>query len=67
MITERTDSATIRPFRIAIPDADLTDLRERLAGARWPAQLPGDGWRRGVGTWPTTGATASTGGRRRRG
>ncbi|MGK5521477.1 epoxide hydrolase family protein [Micromonospora sp. URMC 107] len=36
------------PFRIDIPQADLDDLRDRLARARWPRQLPGDGWSRGV-------------------
>ncbi|GAB6930582.1 hypothetical protein JCM10914A_45650 [Paenibacillus sp. JCM 10914] len=35
----------IRPFRIAIPEEDLEDLRERLLRTRWPAQLPGGGWR----------------------
>jgi len=40
--------AAIRPFRIEILDADLDDLRERLARTRWPDQLPGDGWSRGV-------------------
>jgi epoxide hydrolase len=40
--------AEIRPFRIDIPDRDLEDLRERLAGTRWPDELPGGGWRRGV-------------------
>lgn len=39
---------TIEPFRIDIPQADLDDLRERLARTRWPRQLPGDGWARGV-------------------
>jgi pimeloyl-ACP methyl ester carboxylesterase len=38
----------IRPFRIDIPQADLDDLRERLARTRWTAQLPGDPWTRGV-------------------
>jgi pimeloyl-ACP methyl ester carboxylesterase len=38
----------LRPFRIAIPDADLQDLHERLARARWPHGLPGVGWERGV-------------------
>ncbi|MCO5997450.1 epoxide hydrolase family protein [Actinoallomurus rhizosphaericola] len=38
----------IRPFRIEVPQADLDDLRERLARTRWPAQLPGEGWSRGV-------------------
>jgi pimeloyl-ACP methyl ester carboxylesterase len=41
-------SATIRPFRIAIPRADLDALRERLARTRWPDELPGVGWSRGV-------------------
>ncbi|WP_090798638.1 epoxide hydrolase family protein [Asanoa ishikariensis] len=36
------------PFRIEIPQADLDDLRDRLVRARWPRQLPGDGWSRGV-------------------
>lgn len=38
----------MRPFRIAIPQADLDDLRRRLAATRWPAGLPADGWDRGV-------------------
>jgi epoxide hydrolase len=38
----------IRSFRIEIPQADLDDLGARLAAARLPRQLPGEGWRRGV-------------------
>ncbi len=38
----------IRPFRIDIPQADLDDLRERLARTRWPDELPGVGWAHGV-------------------
>ncbi|MFC4066216.1 epoxide hydrolase family protein [Actinoplanes subglobosus] len=38
----------MRPFRIDIPQSQLDDLRTRLAGARWPAELPGVGWSRGV-------------------
>ncbi|MEE4542466.1 epoxide hydrolase family protein [Streptomyces sp. V4-01] len=38
----------MRPFRISIPDEDLEDLRRRLAGARWPSEVPGAGWTRGV-------------------
>ncbi|GAA3125400.1 epoxide hydrolase family protein [Streptosporangium carneum] len=38
----------IRPFRIDIPQADLDDLRDRLARVRWPRPLPGEGWSRGV-------------------
>jgi pimeloyl-ACP methyl ester carboxylesterase len=39
---------SIRPFTIAIPQADLDDLRDRLARTRWPDELPGVGWSRGV-------------------
>ena len=38
----------VQPFRIEIPDADLGQLRDRLASARWPGDLPGTGWERGV-------------------
>src|SRR5260370_8971377 len=38
----------IRPFRIEIPQADLDDLRDRLARTRWPDQLPGVGWDYGI-------------------
>jgi pimeloyl-ACP methyl ester carboxylesterase len=41
-------SDQIRPFRIEIPQADLDYLHDRLAGARWPGELPGVGWTRGV-------------------
>jgi pimeloyl-ACP methyl ester carboxylesterase len=37
-----------RPFRIDVPQADLDDLRDRLARTRWPDELPDVGWRRGV-------------------
>jgi pimeloyl-ACP methyl ester carboxylesterase len=39
---------SIQPFNIAIAQADLDDLRDRLARTRWPNQLPGVGWSRGV-------------------
>ncbi|MEV6268236.1 epoxide hydrolase family protein [Kribbella sp. NPDC051936] len=38
----------ISEFRIAVPEADVADLRERLARIRWPRQLPSSGWERGV-------------------
>jgi pimeloyl-ACP methyl ester carboxylesterase len=38
----------IRPFRIDVPEADLDDLRDRLARTRWPDELGGVGWSRGV-------------------
>src|SRR5262249_58136263 len=46
--TASTSDSEIRPFRIGIPQADLDDLRGRLARTRWPAELPGSGWEAGV-------------------
>lgn len=40
--------AGIRPFRIDVPQADLDDLMERVARTRWPVEIPGVGWDRGV-------------------
>ena len=34
----------INPFRIDVPQADLDDLRDRLARTRWPNELAGAGW-----------------------
>jgi microsomal epoxide hydrolase len=36
------------PFRIAVPEAVLTDLRERLARTRLPDEMPGSGWTYGA-------------------
>ena len=40
--------AEIRPFRVEVSDEALDDLRSRLAGTRWPGEVPGAGWSRGV-------------------
>ena len=40
--------AEIQPFRVDVPQADLDDLADRLARTRWPDELPGTGWSRGV-------------------
>jgi epoxide hydrolase len=45
--TDPSDT-TIRPFRIDVPQADLDDLRDRLHRTRWPDELPGVAWTRGV-------------------
>ena len=37
----------ITPFRIAVPDSVLDDLRERLVRTRWPDQIPGTTWEYG--------------------
>jgi pimeloyl-ACP methyl ester carboxylesterase len=39
---------TIFPFQIDIPQAQLDDLKERLANTRWSDESPGEGWSRGV-------------------
>ncbi|WP_431882992.1 epoxide hydrolase family protein [Micromonospora gifhornensis] len=36
------------PYRIEIPQEALDDLDRRLAATRWPAEMPGVGWERGV-------------------
>jgi pimeloyl-ACP methyl ester carboxylesterase len=35
-------------FRLDVPAAALDDLQHRLAQTRWPDELPGQGWSRGV-------------------
>jgi epoxide hydrolase len=45
--TDRTD-ASIRPFQVEVPQADLDDLHDRLGRTRWSDDLPGVGWSRGV-------------------
>ncbi|QBD75008.1 epoxide hydrolase [Ktedonosporobacter rubrisoli] len=39
---------TIQPFKIAIPQPTLDDLRERLARTRWPDEVEGAGWSYGT-------------------
>ncbi len=41
-------SDSVRPFRIAIPDAVLTDLRQRLHATRWPDAELVDDWSQGA-------------------
>jgi pimeloyl-ACP methyl ester carboxylesterase len=38
----------LEPFTIETPQSELDDLSERLADTRWPSELPGVGWSRGV-------------------
>lgn len=37
-----------RPFRVALPEPVLADLRERLERTRWPDEIPGSGWSYGM-------------------
>jgi len=41
-------SATPEPFRLAVDDAALADLRERLGHTRFPDQAPGEPWAYGT-------------------
>lgn len=41
-------SLTIRPFVVHVPDADLDDLRERLARTRFAPAAPEDSWEYGT-------------------
>jgi pimeloyl-ACP methyl ester carboxylesterase len=45
---ESAGGAAIRPFRIETPQADLDDLRARVAGTRWPEKEPVDDQSQGV-------------------
>ena len=47
-MSDKANSSEIRPFRIEIPQADLDDLTDRLSRTRWPGEIPGVGWDRGV-------------------
>lgn len=38
----------LTPFRIEIPEAELVDLRERLARTRWPEPEPVADWSQGI-------------------
>jgi pimeloyl-ACP methyl ester carboxylesterase len=45
-----TESMGVFPFRIAVAQAAVDDLKERIARTRWPDESPGAGWTRGVPT-----------------
>jgi epoxide hydrolase len=43
-----SSEAALRPFRLRVPQAEIDDLRARLAAVRWPDEIPGMGWAQGV-------------------
>jgi pimeloyl-ACP methyl ester carboxylesterase len=47
-VLAQAGSATIRPFKMHVPDRVLIDLRHRLAETKWPDQLPGTTWEYGA-------------------
>jgi microsomal epoxide hydrolase len=38
----------IRPFRVAVTDDEIADLKHRLSRTRWPDQIPDSGWEYGT-------------------
>ena len=40
--------SAVRPFRFEIPEAAITDLRRRLADARWPERETSGDWNQGA-------------------
>jgi hypothetical protein len=34
----------VQPFKVAVDDWVMEDLRRRLAGTRWPDEIPASGW-----------------------
>src|SRR5512133_898690 len=43
-----TQDATIRPFRVSVPDEDLVELRRRIEATRWPERETVDDDSQGV-------------------
>lgn len=43
-----SNPTAVVPFKIAVPNSVLRDLKERLAKTRWPDQINGAGWDYGV-------------------
>src|SRR5258707_10439244 len=35
-LTDVVEATAIRPFRVNVPEADLTDLKRRIAATKWP-------------------------------
>src|SRR5690349_12979434 len=48
MTATRPAPADLHPFRVAIPDAEIDDLRQRLARTRWPDRETVPDWSHGV-------------------
>jgi pimeloyl-ACP methyl ester carboxylesterase len=46
--TPNAEAERVQPFKIALPDSVLSDLKDRLARTRWPDQIDETGWEYGV-------------------
>ena len=40
---QTADKTAIRPFRVNVPEAELTELRRRIKATRWPERETVDG------------------------
>jgi hypothetical protein len=38
----------VEPYVVAVPEAVLDNLRERIRGTRWPDPAPGEPWSQGT-------------------
>jgi hypothetical protein len=47
-VPAKSEAATVRPFKVHVPEQVLVDLRRRLAETKWPDQLPGTTWEYGA-------------------
>lgn len=45
---DKPNDTALAPFKIAVEESVLTDLKDRLARTRWPNQIDGSGWEYGV-------------------
>lgn len=41
-------TATVKPFKIDVPQAEIDELNERLSRTRWPEEVPGEPWSMGT-------------------
>ena len=41
-------SDEVTPFRVDVPESELSDLRDRLRRTRWPDEIDGAGWDYGM-------------------
>src|SRR5262249_26976896 len=52
------DNTAIRPFQVNFPEAEVTELRRRIAATRWPErELVSDAASRSIWATPTAGDT----------
>jgi pimeloyl-ACP methyl ester carboxylesterase len=48
VVRAQSKDTAIVPFKIAVPDAVLSDLKNRLARTRFPSEIEGSGWTYGT-------------------